>query len=63
MSVSTVGIAASPGGHERVSKLLATLPARSGMAPVRFQHFDADRERLLTYPLTQRTALPSEIDR
>jgi hypothetical protein len=43
--------------------LLATLPLRSGMASVRFEHVDSDRESPLPDPLTKRNAPPSETGR
>ena len=51
-------MAASAGGLEAVSELLAALPARAGVAYVVVQHLDPGHESLLTEILAKRTSLP-----
>ncbi|HVE13956.1 MAG TPA: chemotaxis protein CheB, partial [Elusimicrobiota bacterium] len=46
-SFPIVGIGASAGGLEAVSRLLARLPLDTGMAFVVVQHLDPSRESLL----------------
>jgi two-component system CheB/CheR fusion protein len=52
-----VGIAASAGGLEAASELLAALPSRCGMAFVLVQHLDPVHESLLSEILGARTSL------
>jgi len=51
-------MAASAGGLEAVSELLAALPAESGVACIVVQHLDPGHESLLTEILAKRTSLP-----
>ena len=60
MDFPIVAIAASAGGLEAVSELLATLPAKNGLAYVVVQHLDPDRESLLAALLSKKTAMPVE---
>jgi two-component system CheB/CheR fusion protein len=53
-----VGIGASAGGLEAVSRLLAHLPTGTGMAFVVVQHLDPTRESLLPAILQKATAMP-----
>ena len=58
MTFPVVGIAASAGGLEAVSELLAALPPDTGIAYVFIQHLDPDHESLLPEILARRTILP-----
>lgn len=58
MTFPVAGIAASAGGLEAVSELLAALPPDSGIAYVFVQHLDPDHQSLLPEILGRRTALP-----
>jgi two-component system CheB/CheR fusion protein len=51
-------MAASAGGLEAVSELLAALPAQCGVACIVVQHLDPGHESLLTEILAKRTSLP-----
>jgi len=53
-----VGIGASAGGLEAVSRLLSRLPARTGMAFVVVQHLDPTRDSLLPSILQKATSMP-----
>jgi two-component system, chemotaxis family, CheB/CheR fusion protein len=53
-----VAIAASAGGLDAVSELLAALPAQCGVAYIVVQHLDPGHESLLTEILGKRTSLP-----
>jgi len=57
-SFPIVGIGASAGGLEAVSRLLARLPLDTGMAFVVVQHLDPSRESLLPMILQRATAMP-----
>ena len=52
-----VGLGASAGGLEAVRKLLATLPARTGMAFVLIQHLDPTHKSMLVDLLSRDTAM------
>ena len=58
MTVPIVAIAASAGGLEALSELLAALPAACGLACIVVQHLDPDHESLLADILAKRTSLP-----
>ena len=58
MTFPVAGIAASAGGLEAVSELLAALPPDTGIAYVFIQHLDPDHESLLPEILGRRTMLP-----
>ena len=51
-------MAASAGGLEALSELLAAVPAASGMAYIVVQHLDPDHKSLLTEILGKKTVLP-----
>ncbi|HKZ75001.1 MAG TPA: chemotaxis protein CheB, partial [Steroidobacteraceae bacterium] len=51
-------MAASAGGLEALSELLAALPAQCGLACIVVQHLDPDHESLLAEILAKRTSLP-----
>ncbi|UPT72404.1 MAG: PAS domain-containing protein [Elusimicrobiota bacterium] len=53
-----VGIGASAGGLEALSRLLSKLPPRTGMAFVVVQHLDPTRASLLAQILQKETAMP-----
>jgi two-component system, chemotaxis family, CheB/CheR fusion protein len=53
-----VGIGASAGGLEAFSRLLATLPAHTGMAFVLLQHLDPTHPSMLTQLLSTKTGMP-----
>jgi two-component system, chemotaxis family, CheB/CheR fusion protein len=53
-----VGIGASAGGLEAFSRLLAALPADTGMAFVLVQHLDPNHESVLRELLSRTTSLP-----
>jgi len=53
-----VGVGASAGGLEAFSKLLKSLPAKTGMALVFVQHLDPKRESQLAAILSRETAMP-----
>ena len=57
MTFPIVAIAASAGGLEAVSELLAALPSHTGMAFVVVQHLDPGHESLLTEILSKKTSL------
>ncbi len=57
MTFPIVAIAASAGGLEAVSELLAALPSETGMAFVVVQHLDPGHESLLTEILSKKTSL------
>jgi len=60
MSFPIVGIGASAGGLESISRLLAGIPARTGMAYVFVQHLNPAYGSHLAKILSNRTALPVE---
>ena len=53
-----VGIGASAGGLEAVSRLLSALPKQTGMAFVVIQHLDPTRESFLPEILQKSTSMP-----
>src|SRR6185436_14559482 len=53
-----VGIGASAGGLEAVTKLLQHLPADTGMAFVLIQHLDPKHESILPQLLSRATSMP-----
>ncbi|WP_342347611.1 chemotaxis protein CheB [uncultured Nitrospira sp.] len=53
-----VGIGASAGGLEALSRFFSSLPEESGMGFVVIQHLAPDRESLLPELLTKKTSLP-----
>jgi two-component system CheB/CheR fusion protein len=53
-----VAIGASAGGLEAITELLASLPAKSGMAYIAVQHLNPDHESLLSEILAKKTSLP-----
>jgi two-component system CheB/CheR fusion protein len=57
-SYPIVGIGASAGGLEAVSRLLSSLPTDTGMAFVLVQHLDPSRESLLPMILQKTTKMP-----
>jgi two-component system CheB/CheR fusion protein len=57
MTAPIVAMAASAGGLEAVSELLAALPAQCGVACIVVQHLDPGHESLLTEILAKRTSL------
>jgi two-component system CheB/CheR fusion protein len=58
VNLQVVAIAASAGGLEALSELLAAVPGDSGMAYIIVQHLDPGHESLLTEILSRRTSLP-----
>src|ERR1700730_5813746 len=58
VTVPIVAIAASAGGLEALSELLAALPAQWGLACIVVQHLDPDHESLLAEILGKKTSLP-----
>ena len=56
-SFPVVGLGASAGGLEAVSELLATLPAKTGMAFVLVQHLDPAHQSMLAEILAKKTAM------
>jgi two-component system CheB/CheR fusion protein len=58
VSFPIVGIGASAGGLEAISRLLEILPPSPGLALVVVMHLDPDHESLLPSLLSQVTALP-----
>jgi two-component system, chemotaxis family, CheB/CheR fusion protein len=58
MRVPIVAIAASAGGLEALSELLAALPAECGLACIVIQHLDPGHESLLADILAKKTSLP-----
>jgi two-component system CheB/CheR fusion protein len=56
-SLLVVGLGASAGGLEAVRKLLATLPAHTGMAFVLIQHLDPTHKSMLVDLLSRDTAM------
>ena len=58
MTFPVVAIAASAGGLEAVSELLAALPPDTGMAYIVVQHLDPGHESFLTEILSKKTSLP-----
>jgi two-component system, chemotaxis family, CheB/CheR fusion protein len=57
VTVPIVAIAASAGGLEALSELLAALPAQCGLACIVVQHLDPDHESLLAEILAKKTNL------
>ncbi len=57
-SFPVVGIGASAGGLEAVTRLLAALPVDTGMAFVVVQHLDPSRKSLMAMLLQKATAMP-----
>ena len=57
-TIPVVGIGASAGGLEAITRLLKTLPADPGMAFLVVQHLDPNRASLLTEILSKATAMP-----
>ncbi|MEO8068304.1 MAG: PAS domain S-box protein [Flavobacteriales bacterium] len=53
-----VGIGASAGGLDAVSKVLATMPTDLGLAYVIVQHLEAEREPVFADLLRKKTAMP-----
>ncbi len=56
--VTVVGIGASAGGFEACRKLLAALPAESGMAFILVQHLDPTHESMMVELLAGGTSMP-----
>ncbi len=60
-SFPIVGIGASAGGLEALSRFFSTIPADSGMAFVVIQHLAPDRESLMPELLRRKTSLPIHV--
>ena len=58
MPFPIVAIAASAGGLEALSELLAAVPARSGMSYLVVQHLDPTHESLLSEILNKKVSIP-----
>lgn len=58
MTFPIVAIAASAGGLEALSELLAAAPAKGGMALIVVQHLDPTQESLPPEILAKKTAMP-----
>ena len=56
--VTIVGVGASAGGLDAYRKLLAALPARSGMAFILVQHLDPSHESMMVELLADSTRMP-----
>ena len=58
LDVAIVGIGASAGGLDALTKLVAALPADGGMAYVIVQHLDPTHKSLMAELLAEHTAMP-----
>jgi two-component system CheB/CheR fusion protein len=57
-NIPVVGIGASAGGLDALTKLVSALPANGGMAYILVQHLDPDHKSLLAELLSNHTTMP-----